>query len=99
MATDAKDEELNIDFSKLKGFFRKKEKSKTEEPAKKEDQSPAARDEKVSPAKAEPIEKEEENNLSIDFSKVKGFFSRKEASSPFLKPIRSACGSIATTVF
>src|SRR3989338_299418 len=84
MADDPKqsdDEEVSIDFSKIKGFFKKKvpAKENKEKPAgeaQKEDVSIIEQKEPEDKPKDNPKE-ESDDEISIDFSKIKNPFKRK----------------------
>src|SRR3989338_9375003 len=71
---DEKEDEISIDFSKIKGFFKKK---KEENPEVKEE----AKDSQVA-AHADALEiKKDDDEISIDLSKIKNIFKKKEKSA------------------
>lgn len=77
-----KDDDIEIDFSKIKNLFKRKKNSESDAGEQKEaPQEPEAMDEKEKDVediqngfKKKGNEKKDEDEISIDFSKVKGFF-------------------------
>ena len=72
---DSQDEDISIDFSKIKNVFkRKKKEAKSEE-------KPKEKSEEAKPKK-ESEQKEDDDEISIDFKKIKNFFKGSKEKKP-----------------
>ena len=74
---DEKEDEISIDFSKIKGFFKRKQQDA--KPEVKEE----AKDSQVAANTDAPEIKKDEDEIAIDLSKIKNIFKKKEKSVYF----------------
>ena len=72
-----KEEDVSIDFSKIKNIFKRK-KGKEEAKEKADAREEPRKEERAAAAKEEVEESKDDEEISIDFSKVKKFFKGKE---------------------
>src|SRR3989338_8313926 len=72
---DEKEDEISIDFSKIKGFFKRKQQDA--KPEVKEE----AKDSQVAANTDAPEIKKDEDEIAIDLSKIKNIFKKKEKSA------------------
>jgi len=83
---EEKDDEISIDFGKIKNFFkRKKEENKVEEKPQSEQENKEQQSQESIKAENEKIETEptsekDDEEISIDFSKIKNIFKKKEST-------------------
>ena len=91
---DEKDEDISIDFGKIKNFFKKKEELKEEK--KKEELEEKPKREEETKKEAEEIRKKEidkqteEDEISFDVSKIKHFFKKKDKGKREEKELEEA---------
>ncbi len=82
---NTEDEDVSIDFKKIKGFFSKKEKKSEAKPAEKKEakeepkkeeaaEKPAKEAKETKTAEEKEHKEKDEDDVSIDFGKIKGFF-------------------------
>jgi len=91
---EEKDDEISIDFGKIKNFFKRKKVEEKEVDAKTEEKSDVhtQTENKVMEIKHDPAatetkqeEKKEDDEISIDFSKIKNIFKKKDSTSEEVK--------------
>jgi dolichyl-diphosphooligosaccharide--protein glycosyltransferase len=74
------DEELSIDFGKVGDWFKRKKKPEVKEEPQPEHNQPSLLADKhaSAPHEHKPAEEKQDDEISIDFSKIKGLFKKKE---------------------
>ncbi|MBI2651715.1 hypothetical protein HYX01_04545 [Candidatus Woesearchaeota archaeon] len=75
---EEKDDEISFDLSKIKGFFKRKEdKEKASTETKTDNQAPKEHPQPAPPTKKSEGETKNEDEISIDFSKIKNLFKKE----------------------